>query len=294
MCNSRKCITLALVLWLATTCPYYQPQLIASPPIDSSHQIATSPARTFVGPDGNPLPFQNDDEVMEFLRTAKVTAQSDIGTGINRFKKLTLENDGVRSHAIFRDADLTEKNIRVGDRHYRVFRDSYLFECAAYELGRLLGINRIPPVVLRRLRRTEGSLQLWIEDVRDEDHESFAPPNPLAWARQVQEMRFFDSLIFNVDRNSGNILVTQDYTLILIDQTRAFQEFTTLLDAEGLTHVSRETWERLRSISEDELRDTVRPYLTHTELNALVARWKLMIQHFEELIEYRGEALVLF
>jgi hypothetical protein len=270
------------------------PVIFASPLRSPAPQTATtSPARTFIGPDGNHLPFENDNEVMEFLRTAKVTKRSDIGTGINRFKKLTLEKDGVRTHAIFRDADLTERNIRVGDRQYRVFRDSYLFECAAYDLGRLLGINKIPPVVLRRFGRTEGSLQLWIEDVRDEEHEAFAPPNALAWARQVQEMQFFDNLIFNVDRNPGNVLVTHDYVLILIDQTRGFQQISALLKSEGLSHLRRGTWERLRSLREEELRDAVRPYLTVGELSALVARWKLIVEHFDELIEYRGEELVL-
>ena len=64
--------------------------------------VTASPARTFMGPDGDPLPFENDDEVMEFLETASVIGRTDIGTGIHRFKKLTLEKSGVRAHAIFR------------------------------------------------------------------------------------------------------------------------------------------------------------------------------------------------
>ena len=139
-----------------------------------------------MGPDGDPLPFENDDEVMEFLETASVIGRTDIGTGIHRFKKLTLEKSGVRAHAIFRDVDITERDARVGGRYYRVFRDSYRFECAAYELGRLIGILNIPPVVLRRIRRTDGGLQLWIEDVRDEDDETFKPPDAMAWVRQIQ------------------------------------------------------------------------------------------------------------
>ncbi len=294
MTASRKSAPLTFVLLMSIGYSVTPPPLLAALPLASPTAQATIPARTFTGPDGNPLPFENDDEMMKFLKTAKVTKRSDIGTGINRFKKLTLKKDGVQAHAIFRDADVTEHNIRVGDRRYRVFRDSYLFECASYDLGQLLGITKIPPVVLRRLGRTEGSLQLWIEDVRDEKHEAFAPPSALAWARQVQEMRLFDNLIFNVDRNPGNILVTHDYTLILIDQTRGFQEVAALLEPEGVSHVKRATWDKLQSVSESELRDVVRPYLTVGELNALVARWKLMVQRFEELIENRSEELVVY
>ena len=293
MTASRKSVLLIFVLLMSVGYSVTPPVLLASPLISPTTQSATSPARTFIGPDGNPLPFENDDEVMEFLRTAKVMKRSDIGTGINRFKKLTLEQDGVKAHAIFRDADVTEQNTRVGDRHYRVFRDSYLFECAAYELGRLIGIINIPPVVIRRIGRTNGSLQLWVEDVRDEDHEAFSPPEPMAWVRQVREMILFDSMIFNVDRNPGNILVTHDYTLFMIDQTRGFQEILELFEPERVTHVNRATWDKLRSVSEAEFRDAVRKYLTVTELNALVARRKLLIKHFEGLVETRGEGAVV-
>ena len=294
MTASGKDTRLRFALFLSIGCSVSSLLFAASTSSSLAPQTATVPARSFIGADGNPLPFENDEEVMEFLRKAKVTKRSDIGTGINRFKKCMLEKDGVRANAIFRDVDVTERNSRVGDRQYFIFRDSYLFECAAYHLCRLLGINNIPPVVLRSFGRTKGSLQLWIEDVRDEDDEDFAPPSPLAWARQFQEMRLFDNLIFNVDRSAGNILVTQDYTLIMIDQTRGFQQFNTLLTPDSLKNVRRETWEKLNSVSEEEFRGTVRKYLTSSELSSLVARWKLLIQHFEELIAHRGEELVVY
>src|SRR3990172_7433868 len=65
----------------------------------------TGPVRTFVGPDGNSLPFENDDELMEFLRTAEVIDGSTIGRGITRAQKMLLEKNGVRAHAIFREFD---------------------------------------------------------------------------------------------------------------------------------------------------------------------------------------------
>src|SRR3972149_11873198 len=89
------------------------------------------PVRTFVGPDGNPLPFENDDELMEFLRTAEVIDASAIGKGINSSQKMLLGKNGVRAHAIFREADETERDTSLAGRFYPVFRDSYLFECAA-------------------------------------------------------------------------------------------------------------------------------------------------------------------
>ena len=257
-----------------------------------STEIA-SPERTFIGPDGNPLPFKNDAEMMEFLLTAQVIDQNAIGSGINRSLKVLLERDGVRAHAIFREADVTERDARVGGLSYRTFRDSYLFEPAAYQLALRLGITNIPPVVRRRVGRQDGSIQIWIEDVLDEKEEGFRPPSVSAWVRQLRDMILFDNLIFNADRNAGNILVSSDYTLLMIDHTRGFQEKVSILDLERLTHVNRDTWEKFKNLTEDEMRDAVRPYLAPSEMNSLVRRHEAIIEHIEALIEARRESVVV-
>ena len=48
------------------------------------------------------------------------------------------------------------------------FQDSYLNNKAAYELSRVMGIDNVPPVVIRRVGDKEGSVQLWIESTYDE------------------------------------------------------------------------------------------------------------------------------
>ncbi len=163
---------------------------------------------TFLGPDGAPLPFQNEDDVLEYLRTAEVLDEKPIGKGINRSRKVLLDKDGVRAYAAFREADRTKRNAFLEGRSYLVFRDSYLFEPAAYELAKLLGIHNVPPAVLRRVGRRNGSLQLWVENIRDEE-EAFRPPSIVAWIRQIRDMVLFDNLIFNIDRNKGNRLITR-------------------------------------------------------------------------------------
>ena len=35
-------------------------------------------------PDGNPLPFQTDEEIIEFLRTAEIESIEDIGIGVTK------------------------------------------------------------------------------------------------------------------------------------------------------------------------------------------------------------------
>lgn len=206
----------AVVLWSA---PFVVAVLASTPllaaPQPQAAEIA-SPEREYMGPDGNPLPFKNDAEVMEYMLNARVVQQTTIGSGINRSQKVMLEKDGVRAHAIFREADVTERDAYVGGRSYRVFRDSFLFEPAAYQLALRIGITNIPPAVRRRVSGRAGSMQGWLEDQLDEEKEAFKPPSYGAWAAQVRDMILFDNLIFNVDRNAGNVLVASDYTLVMI------------------------------------------------------------------------------
>ena len=103
--------------------------------------------------EGQPLPFETDRELMEFMRSAEVVNEQTIGVGINRSVKVTLEQDGVRSHAIFREVDVRRNVASIHDVRYQFFADSYLFECAAYELATMIGMPRVPPVVLPHHRR---------------------------------------------------------------------------------------------------------------------------------------------
>jgi len=114
----------------------------------------------YLGPDGEPLPFNNDEEIVDFLSTAEILERTRIDEGINRTWKLLMEKDGVRAHAIFREVDITEKNKRVGRIFFLFFRDSYIFDCAAYEMAVLLGMDNVPPAVLSTVNRTPGSVQL--------------------------------------------------------------------------------------------------------------------------------------
>jgi len=253
----------------------------------------TSPQRTFLGVDGSPLPFENDAELIEFLQTAEVIDATTIETGVNRSQKVTLEQDGVRAHAAFRQTDKTERGIQVGGISYRVFRDSFLFEPAAYQLALTIGVTNIPPAVRRRVGRQDGSLQIWIENVLDEEGEGFRPPDIGAWVHQIRDMILFDNFIYNPDRNGGNILVTADYQLMMIDHTRAFQEKLDILDPERLIQVNRGTWQKFLALTPEEIRDAVRPYLSPREMSDLVRRREAIVEHIQTLIRQRGERVVV-
>ncbi|TDI43060.1 MAG: hypothetical protein E2P02_12205 [Acidobacteria bacterium] len=58
----------------------------------------------------------------------------------------------------------------------------------------MLDIPHMPPAALRNIRGRRGSLQMWVEDILDEDADGFRPPSPIAWASQLWDMKFFDNI----------------------------------------------------------------------------------------------------
>ncbi len=243
--------------------------------------------------DGKALPFQTDEEITEFMRTANVVDEEPIGVGINQSVRVTLEQNGVRAHAIFREVDRREDTAVIQGTHYRYFADSYLFEPAAFELAKMLDIPHVPPAALRTLGRRRGSLQLWVEDVIDEDEDGFRPPNAIAWASQLWDMQFFDNIIYNIDRNPGNLIVSHDYKLWLIDHTRGFQFKYELLN-DDVVRVRRSSYERLLALTQDGLETALNSYLEPLEMASILERRNAMKAYVEKLVLERGESAVFY
>jgi len=243
----RLSILRSLTLW-AVSCTFI-PAVLTTAQDKAVEARTDAPMHAWLDADGKPLPFRTLGELEDFLRTATVVNEKNIGKGVNRSRKVTLEKNGVRAHAIFREVSIRERNLRVGNRMYLTFVDDYLFECAAYRLSNLLSLYMVPPAVRRTLKRTDGSLQLWLEDVFDEDSGDFKPPNAMKWVQQIWNMYLFDNLVFNVDRNPGNLIADHDYNLWLIDHTLGFQYMTEIMEPDnlGLAMHSRTTWNRVRS-----------------------------------------------
>ena len=244
----------------------------------------------FLGPDAEVLPL-TDDEILEFLRSAKQIERETISIGINGIDRLVLEKDGIRLRAGFREVDTREENGRVGGVTYHEFRDSYLFECAAYRLSRALGITNVPPAVLRRFGRVDGSLQLWVEDTF-EDASKVEPSMarlPLVWT-----MTFFDALIYNVDRNPGNYLIDHRDQLWMIDHTRAFQQKSGPYRLETVEKVPSEVWERLQALQRSDFDEIFSGLLEASQIRFFMDRREKLIEYVNKLIAERPEGTVLF
>ncbi len=258
--------------------------------------VETDLAR-WTGPDGEILPFRDDDEVLEFLRTADVVSDEPIRQGISNSRKLLLDKDGVQAHAVFRTV-ARHSAPRRPDRKLRfAARDSCTFESAAYELNRLLGMHRVPPAVEREYGGAHGSLQIWVENAIDEGtrrEEGLLPPDPDRWEREERERLVFDALIANRDRNLGNLLVERDtWKVWLIDHTRSFPPERALEDPDRIQRCDRRLWNALRTADRQVVQERLAPYLTGWELRSLFIRWDRLVDHIQERIDERGEDAVL-
>jgi hypothetical protein len=107
-------------------------------------------------------------------------------------------------------------------------------------------------------------------------------------------MRIFDELIQNRDRNQGNVLWTSDWTMWLIDHTRAFRLGANLLKPEQLSRCDRALLDRLRGLTADSLSQAVGSSLTKQEQEALLKRRDLIVKHYDDRIARLGEPVVLF
>lgn len=250
------------------------------------------------GPDDSTLPFASHEEIKSFLENATVVDMQDIPVGVTKPKKLTLELNGVRAQAAFREVNLSKDRQRMADGTIAMhLRDSYLNEVAAYELGLMLGITNIPPAVLRTINGIEGSVQLWVDGTIGEKErmaQGKKAPDQVRFRRQVFDMDVFDALINNLDRNQGNILWDDDWNLWMIDHTRAFGRDNKLREPEEVKMCSRRLYEALQNLDVKRMKDAMKPYMGSFEITALVKRHKALLKLIDGMIESQGEDSVIF
>jgi hypothetical protein len=243
------------------------------------------------------------EQQREFLKTAKVIRSRPAGKGVTGSLRLTL-SDGVVTH----DAGFQTIDTRPSAEDRRLFRrragelnfvDSYKYNIAAYEISRLLGLDEMMPVTVeRRWNGKLGSLTWWVDDVLMDEGERFKsntqPPGALEFQRQRMRMMVFAELVGDVDRNQGNVLYTKDWRVVMIDFSRAFRLHPTVRDPNMLTTIHRPLWERMQSLTRDEVLRAASDYLTPEESGALIERRGAIVTHYNRLISERGERSVLY
>jgi hypothetical protein len=107
-------------------------------------------------------------------------------------------------------------------------------------------------------------------------------------------MRVFDNLVYNDDRNQGNIYYDADWNIWLIDHTRAFRRKTDLKEPHMVMACDRRLFEKLKTLDEATAREKLKGLLRGPEIDAIFKRRVKLVERIEKLIAERGEGAVLF
>ena len=223
-------------------------------------------------------------EFREFLLTAPIVRVIDVGQGVTRPRRAFFRAGGVAESALV-------KALRPG-RYSSGYWESYKSEIAAYQLDRLLGLDMVPVTVERAVEGPQAAVQLWVKGCRllSEIGEP-TPPDVRAWDRQVLRHRVFDALTANIDRNAGNILVDDDWNLILIDHSRAFALDQMPFEDE-ITRLDRELFEALKALDPGEVMERLGPWLFESSIRQLLRRRDVLVGKLESLAAEKGDAAV--
>jgi hypothetical protein len=238
--------------------------------------------------------------IEEFLRTADVVAARPVGKGVTETWRLTLQDGAFTHDASFQSVDeRAPLKVLGGGRTEVDFVDSYRYNIAAYRLARLLGLEAMVPVSVARKWRTEtGAFTWWVDDVLMDEEEmkekGLKAPDESSFSEQIYTVRLFSQLIHDTDRNRGNLLITTEWRIWMIDFTRAFRRWPKLQSPEGLERCDRALLETLRRVTPKDLETELNDTLSRAEIEGIAARRDLLVQHYERLVRERGENAVLY
>ena len=227
------------------------------------------------------------EQMEQFLLNAQVKRTKGVSKGIAGTIRATL-SDGKMTH----DAHITtideEKPRFEGTRGVELnFRDTYRFDIGAWRLGRMLGLaSMIPISVDRRYQGKSGTFTWWVDNVlMDEEtrmKKHMTPPDNDAWGLQMYIVRVFDQLIYNTDRNLGNLLIDKSWHLWMIDHTRAFRLHRNLENVKNLVKGDRVLLDNLKALNQETLDRELKGFVRPAEIKGMLARRDLILQFFEK------------
>jgi hypothetical protein len=232
----------------------------------------------------------SDGDIEQFLLNARVIKTRSAGKGITGSLRATL-TDGTLTHdAHIQTIDQSKKEFRSTQGTELNFRDSWTFNVAAYRISRMVGLEFVPVSVPRKWRIEDAAYTWWVDDVQMDEADRLKnkvePPDPLTWNQRMQLVRLFDQLIANVDRNLGNLIITNDWKLWAIDHTRAFRTQPTLKAPGNIARCERTMFDRLKKLDRETLKREVGRYLQTWEIDAMLKRRDAIVA----IIEERGDA----
>lgn len=232
-----------------------------------------------------------------FLLTARIISEKPIGTGITHPLRVTLTDGQFYHDAHVQTIDVYKAEYRTKEGVEKNFTDSYKYNIAAYRLDKMMDMGMVPVCVYRVVDDKPAAADWWVDDVMFDEagrrDKNMDPPDLNYWGRQMNDVRDFDQLIYNEDRNQGNLLIDRDWKVWAIDESRSFRLLPTLRDPQVLRRISNKLLQGMKSLNEQNLEANLLPYLSKDAIHALLARRNLLVTFFETQITQKGPDVVL-
>jgi hypothetical protein len=240
-----------------------------------------------------------EEEMRQFLLTAKIIKSKETSKGVTRPLRLTLSDGKLTHDAGFQPVDISKSMEKFDSGTTEInFRDTYHFNIAAYELAKLLGLESMMPITVeRKWAGKTGSLTWWLDTKMDEGErlqKNIHPPDIEAWNRQMFRKRVFAELVYDVDPNLTNTLVGENWEVYMIDFTRAFRFQENLAHPADLARCDRQLLEKLRQLDATEIERVTKPHLEKGRIKALMKRRDKIVALFEKLVKEKGEGEIFY
>jgi hypothetical protein len=229
----------------------------------------------------------DDAAIEDFLLKAQVVKTKSIAKGVTGSLQATLSDGKMTHDAHIQMIDESKREFQTGKGTEFNFRDSWTFNVAGYKLDRLIGMNMVPVSVARRYQSKPAAFTWWVDDVAmdegDRLKKKIPPPDATSWNQQMQMVRLFDQLIYNMDRNVGNLIITKDWRVWAIDHTRAFRTHEVLKSPENVTRCDRQVFDKLKQLDKDAVKREMDSMLDEWQIRSLLARRDLIVKRIESL-----------
>ena len=239
----------------------------------------------------------SDQEKERFLLHGEIIKMKEIGTGITRSKQATLQSGDFSHDAHIQTIDVYKLEYKTPFGTELNFRDTYKFNIAAYRLDRLINLRMVPVSVERSVQGKSASVTWWVDNVQMMERERYKkninPPSRADWMDQMHNVRVFYELIYNTDPNLGNLLITDDWRLWMIDFTRAFRMSPELRSLEQLGRIDQRVYDGLQSLTREKVEHELGSFLRKREIEGLLARRDRIVEYFEAAIAEKGEVRVI-
>ncbi len=236
-------------------------------------------------------------QMEEFLLKAKIESDKELSIGVTNSRKAVLSDGKITHDAHIQTVEISKPSFQTQRGTELNFRDSYKYNMAGYELDKILGLNMVPPSVERKFKGQSAAVTWWVDNKLMDEIERMKkntqPPDLDRWNKQMYVVRVFDQLIYNTDRNLGNLVIDKDWNIWMIDHTRGFRMMKKLENTKNLVMIDRKLLEKLRTLNKEDLQP-LKKYLSGMEIDGLVGRAKEIVKFFDEQIKAKGEAAVLY